>query len=206
MRRTLPLLAVSLFACGRSQPWRGDQPDKPPAEVLKEITAGKCGSSADCPHGFHCAEGTCVLNGDDGPLQITLRWLHNPRTPDDLDLHVVEPNGCEMWWSDKKGDKCGGTAGSLDLDADAACLGIDWFAGANGDTENVIYPPGKTPPLGHYVVRVDHFMSCAFWDTDFEVFVRVNQDVKRFTGHFSFTDSDSGGAGSGRTVTEFDLK
>lgn len=163
-------------------------------------TAAPVACSPSCGQGFHCSQGTCILNGDDGLVQVTLRWDQ----PEDLDLHLVEPQargpGCEIWYGDRggaSGSTCG-AIGWLDLDSNAGC-GID-----NVDTENIIYAPGVSPPSGTYLVRVDYFENCtAMTAIPFEVTVRVGHSTSSFCGTFRPSDADFGGTGSGMTITSF---
>jgi uncharacterized protein YfaP (DUF2135 family) len=80
----------------------------------------------------------------------------------DLDLHVVEPGGVEIW-SRKSStyeppvvgpvdQDAANAAGKLDLDSNAMCH----LDGRN--LENVLY--GAAPPAGDYLVRVDTFSLC----------------------------------------------
>ena len=96
-----------------------------------------------------------------GKLVIALAW----DTQADLDLHVVDPNGVEIWKRnvtsyvppppgsppEPPGTKPDG--GLLDLDSNASCV-ID-----GRRAENVVWE--NEPPRGRYVVRVDTFSLCA---------------------------------------------
>ncbi len=159
---------------------------------------GSC--SPECLAGFHCEGGQCVLNGNTGPLEVTLRWgLHV-----DLDLHVVEPGGCEVYYGNRN---C--TAGSRDLDSNAACS-FDFPDGGGVDTENVIFVDGgPTPPSGAYIVRVDDYEQCdppGQIVMPYEVIVRVNGVTSTYCGTFQPNtpqEGDGAGAGGGTTVTTF---
>lgn len=121
-------------------------------------SSGSVSRGPACPEwcstarGYHCYNGECVLNGADGPLQVTLNWTNSPRAREDLDLHLVDPSGCEIYYGWRQ---CG--AGSLDLDQNAACGNTDNAGGVGNDTENIIYEPGSTPPSGTYQVSVDNY-------------------------------------------------
>jgi hypothetical protein len=93
-----------------------------------------------------------------GTLVISLNW----DTAADLDLHVVDPSGVEIWarnpnsWMPVPGAPLDPFAwqqgGLLDLDSNARCV-ID---GRN--RENVAWQ--VDPPSGHYLVRVDTPSLC----------------------------------------------
>jgi uncharacterized protein YfaP (DUF2135 family) len=149
-----------------------------------------------------------VLNGNTGPVQVTLRW----NQPEDLDLHVVEPlpdgGSCEIWYGDTNRSPlvstCG-AKGSLDLDSNPACH-ID-----NVDIENVIYPPSAPAPKGLYRVLVDYWENCsATGAVPFEIVVRYNGTANTFFGSSCDfvmpADADQGGRGSGREITRFTVR
>ncbi len=160
----------------------------------------------NCHDGFHCENGSCILNGGNGPVQVTLRW----NSGEDLDLHVREPEPdggiCEIYYGDPNNSSfdpssCGAT-GSLDLDSNAGCS-VD-----NVDIENVIYPPGVTAPRGMYSVYIDYYLNCeaSLPQLPFEVEVRVNGMDMGVCGAFVPTDSDwsdEGGLGNGRFMMSF---
>jgi len=158
------------------------------------ISGGLC--NPDCPGGFHCESGSCVLNGGNGPIQVTLRF----DTFTDLDLHVIEPGGCEVYYGNRS------CFGSLDLDANAGCGQTTVWA------ENVIYPAldAGAPPSGTYTVRVDDWSNCTnAASIPYEVIVRHNGQVDTYCEGFGTpggstpAPADNGGAGSGTTITTF---
>jgi hypothetical protein len=94
-----------------------------------------------------------------GSLVISLWW----DTLADLDLHVVDPWGTEIWAGNINSfDRYATTpttdagawneGGILDFDSNAGCV-LDGRCG-----ENVVYT--AAPPWGTYVVRVDTFSLC----------------------------------------------
>ncbi|MBM4371720.1 MAG: hypothetical protein FJ098_08705, partial [Deltaproteobacteria bacterium] len=80
-----------------------------------------------------------------GDIQVSISW----DDPSDVDLHVVEPTGCEIYYAN---DICG-SGGWLDLDSNPACS-IDWV-----NNENIFWPLGQAP-TGTYIVRVDFYSDC----------------------------------------------
>jgi hypothetical protein len=106
-----------------------------------------------------------------GALVISLRW----DTEADLDLHVVDPAGVEIYKRNinsyeapPPGQPVDPTAWQkgaiLDLDSNAACV-ID-----GRRQENVIWK--DTAPPGHYLVRVDTFSLCGEASANWAVEVR----------------------------------
>lgn len=95
----------------------------------------------------------------DGTLVVSLSW----DTEADLDLHVVTPNGVEIFArninsveppppgkpTDPEAFKSGGI---LDFDSNAQCV-VDGLR-----QENVFWT--VPPPSGHYIARVDTFLLC----------------------------------------------
>jgi len=226
-RGLLLVVLVVLSACGRtelvrglSEPWPDqfepyDDGGRPPVRDGGftsdggQIISGLCeGLAQTCPRGFNCQSGECVLNGAEGELQVTLQWQNTPRTADDLDLHLIEPQGagtCEIYYGTGGLFGCQ-PVGTLDLDANASCLDTAGTAGLAFDTENIIYPAGRSPPVGHYIVRVDYWSECSnAAQVPFVVTVRKGSDLTRKTGVFRAGESDMGSSGSGVTVFEFDL-
>lgn len=217
MPRALIITLLLITACGRTEPVDGYFPPIPDPiqQPLTDagvglIQGGACqGLGAVCPRGFHCENGVCVLNGGLGELQVTLQWKNLPRTPDDLDLHLLEPtsNGdlCEIYFGSGGLFSCQ-PMGKLDLDANGACTDTDPTGGPGADTENIIYPAGQAVPRGHYIVRVDYWAECSgVEEVPFEVIVRKGAEVMKRSGLFKAGQSDSGAADSGVTMLEFDV-
>ena len=78
--------------------------------------------------------------GHDGRLKITLLWDF----PGDIDLHVREPNGFEIYFNQKRDRRTGGY------------LDIDNTVGGHGSAENVYW---ETPPSGNYKVSLVYFAA-----------------------------------------------
>jgi hypothetical protein len=83
-----------------------------------------------------------------GDIQATLRWSG----PADLDLHVIDPAGEEIYYNHV--DSASG--GHLDHDANANCNGI---ADDDNPVENVFWPTGEAP-AGTYTIWVKVFATC----------------------------------------------
>lgn len=123
-----------------------------------------------------------------GDVQVSVTWTG----PSDVDLHVVDPAGEELYWS----NPVSVSNGTLDLDSNAGCS-ID-----NINNENVTWPTGMAPS-GSYKVRVDYYSACGLASTDYVVTVQVRgQAARTYTGRFTGS-GDTGGMGSGIDITSF---
>jgi len=85
------------------------------------------------------------LNLGTGDVQVTLLWADG----NDLDLHVIDPSGAEIYFSQPTSP----TGGTLDHDDTAGCTTTGTHV------ENVFWPTGKAPP-GTYRVFVENYSSC----------------------------------------------
>lgn len=113
----------------------------PPAARI--LTAGETPPAAPAPQ---------------GELVVTLAW----DTESDLDLHVVDPMGDEIYHGDPSSAPSrsagqgaladAGSYGHLDVDSNAGCV-IDGLR-----REDVVWP--GAPPTGPYLVRVDTPSLC----------------------------------------------
>lgn len=133
---------------------------------------------------------TTVTTVGTGDVQVSVSW----DVSNDIDLHVVDPNGFEIYY----GDDTSPEGGMLDLDSNAGC-DVDGI-----DNENVRWPTGSAPH-GAYIVRVDNFLQCTVAAVNYVVTVqKAGQGAQTFTGAFAATDpGDEGFAGSGVTITTF---
>jgi hypothetical protein len=102
---------------------------------------------------------TATSAAPSGALVISLNWAQQA----DLDLHVVDPSGVEIWAKNQNSHEppAPGSApdpngwmngGILDYDSNGSCV-ID-----GRRQENVYWT--VTPPSGHYLARVDAFSMC----------------------------------------------
>ena len=121
-----------------------------------------------------------------GDVQVSVSW----DTASDIDLHVVDPSGEEVYW----GNPSSRSGGQLLVDSNSACT-ID-----GRQIENIKW--AGTAPGGVYTVRVDYWSSCGVAQTNYTVTVKNGASTQTFTGTFTGT-GDRGGRGSGRTVTTF---
>jgi len=140
-----------------------------------------------------------------GQLIISLRWDTNA----DLDLHVVDGSGVEIWarnpnsWQAVPGAPPDLNAwkqgGLLDLDSNGQCV-ID-----GRDQEHVVWT--SPPPPGHYLIRVDAFSMCGQSAANWNVEV-VSQGQHLAAAHGVATATSSRpphDLGAGVLAAEFDL-
>ncbi len=142
----------------------------------------------------------------EGALVVSLSW----DTEADLDLHVLDPNGVEIWKRNINSHEppppgepvdpsAWKTGALLDFDSNADCV-ID-----GRRRENVIWK--EAPPPGEYIVRVDTFSLCgepsARWAVD------VYRDGNRLTSaRGTSTPHDTAGPhdrGAGMLAVSFEV-
>jgi hypothetical protein len=112
-----------------------------------------------------------------GDVQITLRWESSA----DLDLHVTEPDGTEIWYADKGPTA---TGGRLDVDSNVAC-------DEDGSVENVFWPTGQMPQ-GGYTVEVDGFSVQGCGSGQYTVTAQVEgREVLNETGSVGEDETDT---------------
>jgi hypothetical protein len=81
-----------------------------------------------------------------GAIEIGLSWENT----NDLDLHVIDPNGERVFFHRKR---CS-SGGELDVDRNASCGNV-----TDRPVEHVVWTE-DTPPRGSYTVCVHHFQTC----------------------------------------------
>lgn len=111
-----------------------------------------------------------VIQSGTGDVKITLSWdrLH------DLDLHVMEPSGEVIRYS----NQASGTGGALDLDSGANC------APSPANSENIFWPSGGAP-TGQYVVSVHNYQQCTPGPIEYTVRVVYDNVVNTYRGTFA---------------------
>ena len=114
-----------------------------------------------------------VTEGGRGSLKINLKW----NTYDDLDLHVIDPDGVEIFYSARE-HRCQEVLGQLDIDANAGS------SHTRTPQENIFWEDGKNAPLGRYKVFVEYFSKKdTFAEVPFTVTVYPDKgQSKVFTG------------------------
>lgn len=102
----------------------------------------------------------------DGELRVSLSW-HNH---DDLDLHVLEPDGHRIYFS----DKVSRTGGNLDVDMNAGS------GKTRNAVENIVWPDARSMRVGRYQVIVHNYARREATGIGFEVQVECRGEVFDF--------------------------
>jgi len=126
-----------------------------------------------------------LVRSGTGDVKVTLSFdrLH------DLDLHVVEPDGEEISYT----NDASATGGQLDLDSGSLCMP------SSANAENIFWPP-EGAPAGEYIVSVQNFQQCTPGNIDFTVRVAYDNRVDTYRG--TFLDGTAGEAVSTNNVIE----
>jgi uncharacterized protein YfaP (DUF2135 family) len=120
-----------------------------------------------------------------GQVQVSLSW----DAASDVDLHVVDPNGDEVYFRNPTVP----SGGVLDLDSNAGCS-LDYK-----NNENITW---SSAIQGVYTVRVDYYSSCGVSESNYVVTLHVaGQDTQVFNGQLTSADEDYDE--SGEVITTF---
>ena len=145
-----------------------------------------------------------ALSTPSGPLVVSLSW----DAPADLDLHLMDPAGVEIWsgninsfdrlTADPSAD--GGTwisGGILDFDSNAGCV-ID-----GRQRENIVW--SLPPPPGNYIARVDVFSLCGAPAARWQLSVTLEGGVVAVGGGTALPSAQrqTKGVGSGLSALSF---
>ena len=95
-----------------------------------------------------------------GLVHVTLTWDNAT----DVDLHVTEPNGEEIWYRNTRSN----TGGQLDVDD------------TNGFGPENIFWPENSAPRGEYRVEVVYFDESGRGLANYEVTVRYGNEIRVF--------------------------
>lgn len=154
-----------------------------PTPVFQMRLAGSSGG----PYGSYQSSTISTIAVGTGDVQVNITWDSDA----DVDLHVMDPIGEEIYWAHKNSV----SGGTLDLDSNAGC-------GSDGPrAENIFWASGLVAPKGEYTIRVDYWSKCQAVKTNYVVTVNVRgKPPQVFTGFFT-GPGDGGGKGSGRHIT-----
>lgn len=131
------------------------QPASRPVDAITLLDRENADGLLERPVG---STGVNMRDTGTGDVKVTLEWESDA----DLDLHVVEPDGTEIMFS-QRGPTA--TGGELDVDANVGCE-------QNGSLENVFWPPGEAP-AGEYRVEVNGFSVDGCGGGDFTLTIQV---------------------------------
>jgi hypothetical protein len=107
------------------------------------------------------APAECIELGT-GDVQVTLRWA----SAADIDLHVTEPDGTEIWYGDTGPSS---TGGQLDVDSNVGCE-------QEASVENIFWPTGQAPS-GTYSIEVNGYQVENCGSGDYTVTARVRGET-----------------------------
>jgi len=114
--------------------------------------------------------------GHKGEIEVALIWKNS----NDLDLHVVDPLGEEIYYGHNRSQ----SQGWLDVDRNAGCSNID-----PSPVEHVRWPEGAVPN-GEFKVYVNHYSNCGARDpTPFQVAIKTGGEILNFDNSISHGDS-----------------
>ena len=103
----------------------------------------------------------------EGFMRCSLHWFNY----DDLDVHVKEPNGREIYYGDKRSYTTGGT---LDVDMNAG-------SGKTRDAvENIVWTDRSRLAPGRYTVWVNQFNKREGIDVGFEFEIEIDGELHKF--------------------------
>ena len=176
---------------GAMAPYRFVGHVMPGIEEYSPLCLSVIGVAADGTVGEPVCHPVVVVPGiGTGDLEIAVSW----DTDADLDLHVVDGRGDEIYWGQEMVD----SGGELDLESGTDCIPD----GAR--TEHVAWS-GGTPPPGPYVVRVNYWSGCGFPETNYVVNVTLNGVRRSIHGTFEGEGEHAGGRGSGEVIDIFTI-
>ena len=103
----------------------------------------------------------------EGFMRCSLHWFNY----DDLDVHVTEPNGHEIYYANRRSYTTGGT---LDVDMNAG-------SGKTRDAvENIVWTDRSRLAPGRYTVFVNQFNKRESIDVGFEFEIEVDGELHKF--------------------------
>ncbi len=111
-----------------------------------------------------------------GDIQVSASWDKT----NDLDLYVVDPFGCVIYWVHKNDNpppaQCRGLGALQDRDANIGCNGPR--------NENIFWPPGVAPE-GQYTVKINNYNACANATVNYTITVNYCGKTETYEGAFT---------------------
>lgn len=133
-----------------------------------------CQGTIDCTPGSICFHEVCVSDGD---LRFSLVWWEDV----DLDIHVITPEGNEIYHANRTAD-----GGELDVDD---CVGGNCENPGGPHVENVFFAENAPPGTYEYWA---YFFGGGAGPADFELEVAVDgQEVQSMGGTLSGSGEES---------------
>ena len=120
-----------------------------------------------------------------GDLRCSLSWFNH----DDLDLHMTEPDGTEIYYNNKRPPR---STGRLDVDMNAG------YGSTRTPVENITYPSRSRMKEGTYKLSVHQFQRRETVDIGFDAELEFDGVVHRFSYGKMVKQGDS------ITVADFD--
>ena len=139
------------------------------------------------------SEATATLNVVDldlgtGDVEVFLQWTG----PADMDLHVVDPEPCEVYYNNRTGCESGGI------------LQVDVIPPCNSATTDIhveqIYWPEGGAPAGNYSATVDRWSVCPLSTTSWAMTIYVNGSLAYEINGTHTSNEDSQNVSQGFTV------
>jgi len=103
----------------------------------------------------------------EGFLRISLSWFNY----DDLDIHVKEPEGFEIYYGNKKNAR---TTGHLDVDMNAGTTRT------KKPVENIVWTIPSRMETGQYKVFVQNYCKRETTDVGFVVEMEINGEIRQY--------------------------
>lgn len=103
-----------------------------------------------------------------GVLRCSLHWFNY----DDLDIHVVEPHGAHIYYSDKYSN----SSGMLDVDMNAGSRRESRDA-----VENIVWTNSNKMVEGVYTLYINNFYKKEWTDEGFECEIECNGELHKFS-------------------------
>ena len=114
-----------------------------------------------------------VCNAGSGEITVSAIW----GTYDDLDLHVITPNGNRIYYGNRTAD-----GGTLDVDMNARSYDL-----TDTPIENIYFP---APQNGHYKVYLRNYRDRTEDETHWIVRVTIGGEVQEFEGDIDTTSTE----------------